>query len=121
MMVCLDTMGSTLVPVERKHRNYLIALGGERWSKSLEAAAKLQPVSLYYDYYRSVRFTELFYRKIGDQKVFVEAGVPAVVFTSGVTLNTNKTTDTPETLDYEVLRARVLCISRWLSTISSSK
>ena len=119
LMVNLDTMGSTLAPVERRHRRFLIALGGERYESALGTCARLPGLKLYYDYYRSDKFTRLFYRKIGEQRVFLEAGVPAVVFTSGVTLNTNKSTDTPETLDYEVLRARVLCISRWLSIISS--
>ena len=119
LMVNLDTVGSTLAPVELKHRRFLIALGAERYDSSLRSCARLPGLKLYYDYYRSDKFTRLFYRKIGEQRVFLEAGVPAVVFTSGVTLNTNKSTDTPETLDYEVLRARVLCISRWLSIISS--
>ena len=119
LMVNLDTMGSTLSPVELKYKRYLIALGGEGYSKSLLRCARNGGVKLYYDYYRSDKFTRLFYRKIGEQRVFLEKGVPALVFTSGITMNTNKNTDTPETLDYEVLRARVLCISRWLSIISS--
>ena len=119
LMVNLDTMGSTLSPVEYKYKRYMIALGGEKYSKALSSCASLGRIKLYYDYYRSDRFTRLFYRKIGEQKVFLEAGVPAVLFTSGITLHTNKNTDTPETLDYEVLRARVLCISRWLLLISS--
>ena len=60
-------------------------------------------------------FTDLFLRRLGDQKVFIEHGIPAVLFTSGITMNTNKVDDTASTLDYGVLRKRALLISRWLS------
>ena len=68
-----------------------------------------------FDYYRSDDFTDLFLRRIGEQRVFIEHGIPAVLFTSGITMNTNKVDDTPRTLNYEVLRKRALLISRWLS------
>ena len=121
LMVCLDVLGSTLAPVSNRNPRSLMALGGKPYSKTLRKCASLGRLDMYFDYYKSENFTNLFYNKIGDQTVFMKAGIPSVVFTSGVTLNTNKTTDTPETLDYEALRARVLCISRWLSLTASAQ
>lgn len=115
MMISLDILGCTLVPVHRKIPGYLIALGAERYEKSLDKAAADNRITVYYDYYGSQGFTELFLKKLGDQRAFFEKGIPSIVFTSGITDNTNKTTDTKETLDYEIFRARVLTITRWLS------
>ncbi|MBO4465558.1 MAG: M28 family peptidase [Bacteroidales bacterium] len=121
MMISLDILGSTLAPVSQRNPRSLMALGGKPWSSSLRKCAAIGQVDIYFDYYKSENFTNLFYNKIGDQTVFMKAGIPSIVFTSGITLNTNKVTDTPETLDYESLRARVLCISRWLSLTASPK
>lgn len=120
LMVNLDILGSTLAPVSKRKPLSLIALGGKKWSDSLRECARLTKIDLHFDYYKSDSFTNLFYRKIGDQTVFLGAGIPSVVFTSGVTMNTNKAGDTPETLDYNALRARVLLISRWISTVASA-
>jgi hypothetical protein len=46
--------------------------------------------------------------------VFVEGGIPSVLFTSGITMNTNKVEDTPATLDLAVLRKRVLLVFEWM-------
>ena len=67
-------------------------------------------------YYGSKTFTEVFY-KLSDQKVFVENRIPAVFFTSGITMNNNKTRDTAETLDYEVLKKRVSLIYHWIESM----
>ena len=120
MMVSLDILGSTLAPVSKRNPRSLMALGGKPWSASLRKCAAIGNIDIYFDYYKSDNFTNLFYNKIGDQTVFMSAGIPSIVFTSGITLNTNKISDTPETLDYEALRARVLCISRWLSLTARS-
>ncbi|MBP5173293.1 MAG: M28 family peptidase, partial [Bacteroidales bacterium] len=119
MMISLDILGSTLAPVSQRNPRSLMALGGKPWASSLRKCAAIGQLDLYFDYYKSDNFTNLFYNKIGDQTVFMRAGIPSIVFTSGITLNTNKVTDSPETLDYESLRARVLCISRWLSLTAS--
>ncbi|MBO4611103.1 MAG: M28 family peptidase [Bacteroidales bacterium] len=119
MMISLDILGSTLAPVSQRNPRSLMALGGKPWASSLRKCAAIGQLDLYFDYYKSDNFTNLFYNKIGDQTVFMRAGIPSIVFTSGITLNTNKVADTPETLDYESLRARILCISRWLSLTAS--
>ena len=67
-------------------------------------------------YYGSKTFTEVFYR-LSDQKVFAEDRIPAVFFTSGITMNNNKTRDTAETLDYEVLKKRVNLIYHWIESM----
>ena len=121
MMISLDILGSTLAPVSQRNPRSLMALGGKPWASSLRKCAAIGQLDLYFDYYKSDNFTNLFYNKIGDQTVFMKAGIPSIVFTSGITLNTNKVADTPETLDYESLRARVLCISRWLSLTASAR
>lgn len=114
MMISLDTIGSSLAPVQKRKPNYLIALGAEKYRDKLTRCAKGTGLNIYYDYYRSEDFTNLFYRKIGDQRVFLEAGVPSIVFTSGITMNTQKDTDTPSALDYAALKARIDVISRFL-------
>lgn len=118
-MVSLDILGSTLAPVRKTHPRSLMALGGKAWASSMRKCAALGKVDISFDYYKSDSFTNLFYNKIGDQTVFMKAGIPSIVFTSGITMNTNHDTDTPETLDYEALRSRVLCIARWLSLTAS--
>ena len=64
-------------------------------------------------YYGSENFTKLFYR-LSDQRPFVDNGIPAIMFTSGITLNNNKTYDSPRTLNYPVLRRRIILIYHWL-------
>ena len=115
LLVNLDIIGSSLAPVDEYWRDYLIALGADRWRQSLDRCNAGIGLHLYYEYYRSRNFTSLFYRKMGDQAAFVADGVPAILFTSGITPNTNKTTDTPETLDYGVFARRVELISRFLN------
>ncbi|MBO4606233.1 MAG: M28 family peptidase [Bacteroidales bacterium] len=118
-MVSLDILGSTLAPVRKSNPRSLMALGGKPWASSMRKCAAIGKVDISFDYYKSESFTNLFYNKIGEQTVFMKAGIPAIVFTSGITMNTNHETDTPETLDYEALRSRVLCIGRWLSMTAS--
>ena len=114
LMVNLDLLGSSLAPVHAAQPDYLIALGGEPYRPALEAANRGPRLDLSYDYYGSDAFTDVFYRRISDQRWFLEAGIPAVMFTSGITEHTNKTSDTPSTLDYELLDRRIDLISAWL-------
>jgi Zn-dependent M28 family amino/carboxypeptidase len=117
MMVNLDIVGSTLEPVTKGREEYLIMLSNDdalkRRLSEVNFSSRLN-LDLSFDYYRSKDFTDLFLNKIGDQKVFVEKGIPSVLFTSGITMNTNKVEDTPANLDYSVMRKRTLLIFRWL-------
>lgn len=114
LMVNLDILGSSLAPIRSGRPDYLIALGGSAYGPALEAANRPIRLDLGYDYYGSRNFTELFYRRISDQRWFLEAGIPAVMFTSGITDRTNKTTDTPASLDFPLLSRRILLIETWL-------
>jgi len=115
-MVNLDILGSSLVPVHADRPDYLLALGGGQYRFSIENANREDRLDLIYDYYGSDTFTDLFYRKISDQRCFLEAGIPCVMFTSGITMNTNKTSDTVSTLDLPVLEKRLGLIGRWLAS-----
>lgn len=113
LMVNLDQLGTSLAPVRRGRPDYLIALGGEPYRAALEAA-NTTALDLSYDYYGNSSITELFYRRISDQRWFLEAGIPAVMFTSGITEHTNKISDTPATLNYPLLDRRISLIAAWL-------
>lgn len=114
MMVNLDILGSTKAPVHKNRPDYLIALGGSSHRFRLENANRGLGLDLSYDYYGSNNFTELFYRRISDQKWFLEDGVPSLMFTSGITMDTNKISDTADSLDYDVFTKRVELIMKWL-------
>ena len=116
MVVNLDTIGSTLAPPNKYRPDFLIALGGKAYEKELEKANTETRLRLYYDYYRSKGFTDYFYTRISDQAPFLRKGIPAVMFTSGITMNTNKTNDTASTLDFDVLERRARLIRNWLAT-----
>lgn len=115
LMVNLDIVGATLEPVHDGRTDYLIALGGRQHYLSLERANRDFGLDLSYDYYGSTAFTDLFYRRTGEQSYFLQQGVPAVMFTSGITANTNKTGDTVDALDLPVLLKRISFIAQWLS------
>lgn len=117
MMVNLDIVGSTLEPVTKGRNEYLIMLSNDDALKrrlSEENFSSRLNLDLSFDYYRSADFTDLFLNRIGDQKVFADKGIPSVLFTSGITMNTNKVEDTPANLDIPVMRKRALLIFRWL-------
>ena len=116
LMVNLDILGSSLVPLHKDRSEYLIALGGLQHYFSLERVNRSYGLDLSYDYYGSSNFTDLFYRKISDQRHFLERGVPCIMFTSGITLNTNRTTDTLSSLDIPLLRKRICFIRDFLRT-----
>ncbi len=116
-IVNLDTMGSDLVPLDEDRPEYIMALGAQSLFMSLDRANRDLGMDIGYDYYGSSAFTDLFYRKISDQRCFIEAGIPAVMFTSGITMNTNKTTDTVDNLNLGLFAKRVSLIGRWLQAI----
>lgn len=117
LVVNLDTMGSTLCPPSSYRPDFIIALGGERYEKSLNAANRQPRLRLYFDYYGSRDFTRLFYRAMSDHVPFLQKGTSCVMFTSGITLNTNKAGDLPSTLDYPVFQRRVELIRNWLESL----
>ncbi len=116
MVVNLDILGCTLAPVDKYWKDYLIALGAGNFTGSFEKCNAGLGLHLYYDYYRSRSFTDLFYRRIGDHKDFLSRGVPVILFTSGITMNTNRPDDTASTLDWEVFPRRVEFVARFLES-----
>ena len=121
LVVNLDQLGSGEAPITKGNPNYLIMLSEAETGRrsQLESANNTQHIGLElgYDYYGSKDFTTLFYRRISDQKPFLEHGVPAVMFTSGITLRNNKPTDTPESLDYALMRKRIQLIFYYLDKV----
>ena len=119
LMINLDILGSTLSPAEGGREDYLVVLTGANayLHSSIRARNEGEHINLELigNYYGSDDFTRLFYRRVSDQKAFLEHSIPAVMFTSGITMNTNKITDTPDTLDYAVLRRRILLIYYFLT------
>ncbi len=119
LMANIDQIGSTLSPLNSGREDYLIMLDGtkrENRKKSLLKTANAiygLDMDLGFTYYGSENFTKLFY-SITDQHVFADARIPAVLFTSGITMNNNKTWDKVSTLDTEMLQKRIYLIYHWL-------
>lgn len=114
LMVNLDTIGSSLEPVNRRYPNYIIALGAIPYRFALDRANRETRLDISYDYYGSYNFTDLFYRNISDQKWFLQAGIPSVMFTSGITKHTNKPSDNIDNIDFPMLYKRLVLIENWL-------
>jgi len=123
LMVNIDQIGSTLEPV-RSRRDFIIMLGNDRLPEDKLITANIcnwkygLNLLISFDYYGSEKFTNIFYR-LSDQRVFVDNGIPSIFFTSGITMMTNKTTDTVECIDAEVFRKRITFIFHWLENIIS--
>lgn len=117
--VVLDIIGSTLEPIHKGRNDFLIMLSGGQFTFDLIRANEGPGLGLDIatNYYGSQSFTEMFHRRFGDQKVFTQNGLTCAVFTSGITMLTNKTSDTAGTLDYEILRKRIFLIFHWLEKI----
>ena len=121
LVVNIDQIGNTLSPIHPGREDYLLMLSDTRSGhrETLLAAnrARRLDMDLGFDYYGSKDFTTLFFRRISDQRPFLEHGIPAVMFTSGITLNNNKPYDNPASLDYAVLKNRIILIFNFLTRI----
>ena len=115
LMVNLDILGATSSPIREGQPAYLIALGAAAYSWQLNSIGREAGLDLAFDYYGSSRFTDLFYKEISDQKWFLKKRIPSVMFTSGITMDTNRISDTTDKLDYDIMARRVNLISTWLS------
>lgn len=119
LMVNIDQIGSTLSPLRSGRKDYIIMLGNESLKPikrdMLHICNRMYAIDMDIDltYYGSPDFTRMFYR-LSDQRVFIENGIPAVLFTSGITMNTNKTWDTPETIDMKVFKKRIFLMYHWI-------
>jgi len=121
LVLNIDQVGSTLSPIRKGRSDYLLMLSDARDGRREVLASanrnRRLDLDIAFDYYGSKDFTTLFYRRISDQRVFLEHGVPAVMFTSGITLNNNKPYDNAASLDYAVLRKRIILMFNYLSRI----
>lgn len=119
LVVNLDQLGSSESPINIGKGDYLILLGDEGYARrdiltNVNRSRRLD-MDLGFNYYGSRDFTRLFLYQVNDQRVFLEAGIPSVMFTSGITMRNNKPTDDADGLDYPVFRKRIILIFHWLS------
>ena len=117
--VVLDILGSTMSPIHKGRKDYLIMLSEGQYTYDLQRANENPglDLDLGFDYYGSEGFTEMFHSKVGDQKVFTQNGAMCVVFTSGITMKTNKVEDNYLSLNYEILKRRIFLIFHWLTKV----
>ncbi len=119
LMVNIDQVGSSLSPINAGRKDYMIMLGTsslENDRKDLLHRCNTEEgigMDIALDYYGSENFTKIFYT-LSDQKVFVENRMPAVLFTSGITMNNNKTWDRTENLDIDVYLQRIRLMYHWI-------
>jgi hypothetical protein len=122
LMVNIDQIGSSLSPLKADRPDYMIMLGNhslkpvDRGMLDFCNRSSGLHMDLDYTYYGSRNFTDIFYR-LSDQRVFIDNKIPAVLFTSGITMNTNRTRDTAESLDYEVFKKRIYLIFEWIEKV----
>lgn len=123
MAVNIDQIGGTMSTLKSGRKDFIIMLGrdaaGEE-NRGLLSTCNLKygtGLELGYDYFGSKDFTDIFYRRVSDQRVFLEHGIPSVLFTSGITMNNNKPYDTADTLDMPILKRRIWLIFHWLERI----
>lgn len=117
-MVNIDQVGGTEAPLHKGRPDYLMMLSdasdGRRDALLIANMSPEVNLDIAFDYYGSKDFTRLFYRSVSDQKPFLDHGIPSVMFTSGITFRNNKTFDTADSLDYAILRRRVLAMFYYL-------
>ena len=117
-MVNIDQVGGTEAPIHSSRPDYLMMLSepgnGRRDALLIANQSPEVNLDLGFDYYGSKDFTRVFFRTISDQKPFLDHGIPSVMFTSGITLRNNKVTDDADSLDYGILRRRVLAMFYYL-------
>lgn len=117
-MVNIDQVGGTEARLRKYRPDYLIMLSeagtGRRDALLVANTSPEVSLDLAFDYYGSKDFTRVFFRTVSDQKPFLDHGIPSVMFTSGITFRNNKASDTAPTLDYAILRRRVLAIFYYL-------
>ncbi len=118
-VINLDILGGVSSPLTKGRKDYLMLLGGGRQNALLQTLNQRNGLRLEIglDYYGSKGFTDLFLNRVSDQRPFRERGIYAVMFTSGITMDTNRETDIESKIDYDVLRKRTELIFRWTEQI----
>lgn len=117
-MINIDQIGCTFSP-PGKDTNYVMVLGKEKLRKidssKIDRANTKTGTGLVIDYtfYNSPDFYKIFYR-LSDHYSFAKKGIPAVLFTSGITDRTYKVTDLEASICYPVLTARTRLIYHFI-------
>lgn len=123
LMVNIDQIGASRSMISGRE-DFLIMLGKEKLPYqdrdllSYCNRAYGLDLELSYTYFGSRNFTDMFYNRLSNQKPFIAAGVPSVFFTSGITMKNNKPYDNADSLNYEVLKKRIILIWQWISSLS---
>lgn len=111
----IDQIGTVLEPVHEADTSFVIVLGENTLPKKyrglIDMCNRYYKIGLDIDhtFYGSENFTELFYQ-LSDQIVFHNAGIPALIFTSGFHRHTYKTSDDPDIISYPVMKKRTILI-----------
>lgn len=120
MFVNLDILGSSNAPIHDSRPDYMILLGSKQEHSRLYRTTN-ENYNIYldlgYDYYGSKSFTDMFLKRVSDQKIFLDNGIYSVMFTSGITYRTNKEDDTVDSLNFTVLKRRSWLIFHWLERV----
>jgi len=123
MFVDIDQIGSSLSPLKSGREDYIIMLGNHTMPKQDQDIAHFvnrmhkTNLEIAFDYYGSARFTELFFKRLTDLKPFVENDVPSILFTSGITMKTNKPDDNISNLNLDVLSRRIVFMFHWIENM----
>ena len=117
-MINIDQVGGTYSPLTPGRKDYLIMLSdeetGRRTALTNANGQYFLGLDIDFTYYGSRDFTRLFYRRISDQRAFLEKGIPSVMFTSGITMLNNKPADNAASIDYDILRKRILLMYHYI-------
>lgn len=115
LVVNLDILGCSESPIHGSRQDYLISLGNRHQDLLANANYEYRTyLDLGFDYYGSKSFTEMFLKRVSDQRVFIENGIYSVMFTSGITMKTNREGDTLDTIDLGLLKKRTCLIFHWI-------
>lgn len=125
MITCainLERIGTILEPVHHGTDDFVIVLGENNLPK--EKRGKIARcnkefglnLDIDFTFYGSKNFTDLYYR-LSDQIKFHEAGIPALLFTSGFHKHTYKVSDDPQIISYPQLRKRTFLIFYFITSL----
>lgn len=128
LMINLDQIGTTLAPPKEAEtgellpKNYLLFLGIDNADESVkkcfvESNSADEPIVLDFTCYGNKKVHDMLY-EMGDQVSFRDAGIPAIVITSGVHKYTNKASDDIKTINFNALTERCKYIFRAVCKIS---
>ena len=122
-MINIDQAGSILEPIDDTHREYIMVLGSgclEEYDRAmLDVTGRyfIPELKIGYDYYGSRKFTDLF-MKLSDQARYINAGIDALLFTSGINFHTYKTTDDLSIIDRKALGMRAKYIYLYVERLT---